>query len=878
MCSDSEESGCTAFEDLAERGDFWEFRTICNTRRRRHGLDDGDHLSAVERLWARCGSWPRPPKAAVVVICIGVGLWVGTFAMAAMAMYSLRPASSHSEGAAPATVLLEESVTESPEEICPCACQEGAMGNGAALHLPPVGILHSRPLPTVPPLPTMPPLQMPRWPERPLPTARPLPPSEALAPLGPPLGPGSAGIHDGTICRAKRDAPLFASLTSWLHIGEVRMGQVVVAAGPPELTDGYLMLPIRPKGAVEVQALVFQERQWECHEWDFSDRAQRDFSLPSQKPFICERDRGDGFEYRYTFAGNDLLAPGCGDCWCCRRKDMAAEARRLTGALGDSLVPFPEIGPRASPVPWPGHLGEGMGHAWTLSPPAVAPQPTPWSALLATRQPPPSLIHPPVEPAGSSGGFVPLESRLSPASPLPSLPPLPELAPMLETPPPPRADAREEKSCRAGDTCAYGQTWCSKLGHQSFEPVGYCKKRKCDGPDGISTFPNHTCDSPSLPTIQFEQQLSNLPAYVHDHVLSNVSWLNSVFNAQLKWHGLEGFELFVDEVLTSSFEWGLHNTTATWLVGCWPPQRYLVTDGWVHFPAGRVTLHIGGINIIVSVYNLRASFRQLRADIECHGGWFYLGGVGNDAEGLELTVDRFEASGEVDIECEFGTTAFCVALMIAQQHLSSEVVKWLPQFLTAWLGNTKQMPLGPGCPEALRNSVSVTPYSSKECCEESFATDRWGCLVGGQFNGRHRNNREEVHSVTCEPSPTEPGTWTARCDSIPGTYKRSSPGICQESDRMPWEMESFKAPAASEDTPWMRTLTGLRYFARADQLLTLALLWCSVASCCVACRTCGGLRSDVAAFEVALAKVPGGSPFGSRLPSPRMVPRRARST
>merc|ERR1711933_402057 len=34
---------------------------------------------------------------------------------------------------------------------------------------------------------------------------------------------------------------------------------------------------------------------------------------------ICEADRANGYQYKFT-RGHDALAPGCGDCWCCRRE------------------------------------------------------------------------------------------------------------------------------------------------------------------------------------------------------------------------------------------------------------------------------------------------------------------------------------------------------------------------------------------------------------------------------------------------------------------------------------------------------------------------------------------------------------------------------
>ena len=44
--------------------------------------------------------------------------------------------------------------------------------------------------------------------------------------------------------------------------------------------------------------------------------------------------------------------------------------------------------------------------------------------------------------------------------------------------------------------------------------------------------------------------------------------------------------------------------------------------------------------------------------------------------------------------------------------------------------------LANGC-RLSRNSFVLLPYVHKDCCEESYSTDHTGCLIGGQFNGRH---------------------------------------------------------------------------------------------------------------------------------------------
>ena len=61
----------------------------------------------------------------------------------------------------------------------------------------------------------------------------------------------------------------------------------------------------------------------------------------------------------------------------------------------------------------------------------------------------------------------------------------------------------------------------------------------------------------------------------------------------------------------------------------------------------------------------------------------------------------------------------------SQQHFSQ--VDVIQSFTGFALAN--------GC-HLSRNSFALLPYVHKECCEEKYRSDRNGCLVGGQFNGR----------------------------------------------------------------------------------------------------------------------------------------------
>lgn len=68
------------------------------------------------------------------------------------------------------------------------------------------------------------------------------------------------GIRNGTVLRARVPEVIFASSTSWQEIGELQPGQRVLAAGPPQFIEDYVMIPIQPRGAVDIKVM---EIVWE---------------------------------------------------------------------------------------------------------------------------------------------------------------------------------------------------------------------------------------------------------------------------------------------------------------------------------------------------------------------------------------------------------------------------------------------------------------------------------------------------------------------------------------------------------------------------------------------------------------------------------------
>jgi len=62
-------------------------------------------------------------------------------------------------------------------------------------------------------------------------------------------------ISAGTALLAKRDARIFASASSWDKIGSLNAGQAVEAAGAIVRIENYIMVPVKPAGAVELKYL-----------------------------------------------------------------------------------------------------------------------------------------------------------------------------------------------------------------------------------------------------------------------------------------------------------------------------------------------------------------------------------------------------------------------------------------------------------------------------------------------------------------------------------------------------------------------------------------------------------------------------------------------
>lgn len=775
-------------ESANEASPLWKARTISDVRRK------------APSYWAIAG------------ICGGIALGATSVVYAAVGINAFLP---HGEEDG-SSVALEELVDKGFEgPPCPCACGGSNQDD----------LVVARPPTLPPPTPISPFAMLPTWPQGTTPPP-PLPPSVPPAPQVPlelpapathpptPLQPGGLNVaspplqgillpakgtddvHFGTVFIVKSATPIFEAFVSSRESGQLLAGDQVVASGPPQTLAGNTRLPIQPIGAVDMAALKLAgapDPGWECHDWDMADKTQPGFNQAAYMQKICERNRGDGYQYNYTSGGSLVSGSTCSNCACCRHRvvpSVPSAGRRLTfgGLLGEDLIVQATTSQGVDLIVEPTTTSLQQQDL-IVQPTSVASLPQPWVA--------------PPQPVVPSMVFPWTQQHQ-------------------------KADSASEEQCRVGDSCAYGQAWCTKEGFQTLEPAGFCKKQECSGPDGIHSFPNHTCGRPALPQFNITSILSGLPGYVRE-LLADIPWLNKALADTLAWHKFHGLKVELDDVLTQSFEWRLSNSEVTWLVGCWPPQRYLVSDGEVNFRSGRIRVEVGGFKLIVSSYDLRASFKKFRADVECHGGSWYLGSVGKDAEGSPVTIDRVHTSGEMHVKCDDQISVLCFLLWLFDNHISAALVDYyFPEFLTWWLNYIEQLWVGPGCPGALHNTVVVMPYKSKECCEGSFRTDDFGCLVGGQFNG-FRSSKKVFSGVKCKQSATDPDHFLAQCDTLPGTYAEQSPGVCREAD-------NFADEDCSDcgDT-WPPHLKGLQYLAWADTFLSFCIAWCTLVFCCLRC-------------------------------------------
>jgi len=308
----------------------------------------------------------------------------------------------------------------------------------------------------------------------------------------------------------------------------------------------------------------------------------------------------------------------------------------------------------------------------------------------------------------------------------------------------------------------------------------------CNGPLA-TTFPANQCGAPDLPSVNVKNIIDTTPAQVKQaiQVLGN-DGLNAIIAKAIDYQGLKDLKVTVDRTLVEAFDISFDkNADAIWLAGCWPPQRYAVVSGMVHIPAGQLSIQAAGLDLAVTFRDYWFTFEDLRAEIQCHGGMFILGGMGTSKGSGKVKPESLNNGGSLEVSCASGWGAICTVLALNKAMVTEQTKTTVPRVVADFMNEAHPIPLGPGCPELLRNSFALEEFTTKECCEAPFQVDGNGRLVGGQFNGQPYGFEDQVSSVECNDL-TVPGKWAAMCHTVPGEYYPSSLGTaCEEGNTIP---------------------------------------------------------------------------------------------
>lgn len=390
--------------------------------------------------------------------------------------------------------------------------------------------------------------------------------------------------------------------------------------------------------------------------------------------------------------------------------------------------------------------------------------------------------------------------------------------------PPPNA-------CLSGDRCEFGKGWCTKKGYARNPVEGECQKRTCSGPANVVFFPEQTCSTPDVHRYNITSLLGRIPGMLLNK-LQDVEALNANIKQWLEKKGISRFVVEVGADLVQGLVFRLSSVEAVWLVGCWPPQRYAVVTGAARLPRGVITTTVAGWRFPVTFTDYEFRFANLRANIACHGGFFVLEGIGQGVGSEPMKPEIFEATGSFDAQCDQPWSLLCVMFnTFVWPAARAGIMAALPSLVAEGLEAAVPVILVSGCPDPLHNTLAKLPYSSRACCEDAFALDADGCLVGGQFNGRVPGMARPVSGVTCVEDATAKGTYHARCETLPGGYYETSPGACREADVLPG---SHPVDWGKSSPAW-HTMLGVLLWA--ELLFLLALCCC----CCGGWGLCCGM-------------------------------------
>eukprot|EP00929_Paragymnodinium_shiwhaense_P034411 TRINITY_DN1872_c0_g1_i3.p1 TRINITY_DN1872_c0_g1~~TRINITY_DN1872_c0_g1_i3.p1 ORF type:complete len:1156 (+),score=181.99 TRINITY_DN1872_c0_g1_i3:83-3550(+) len=332
-------------------------------------------------------------------------------------------------------------------------------------------------------------------------------------------------------------------------------------------------------------------------------------------------------------------------------------------------------------------------------------------------------------------------------------------------------------ACVPGRKCVYGRGWCRSENYPlpGLPIWGYCSNENCGGPLGHH-WPKTQCGASNIASLDVTRIIR---ALIYAKGMPSAEELNQQIAETLT--DFEDVSVQFETPGEHAIDVQIEKLRATWLVGCWPPQRYAVVSATVRMPQTKVHIHAADLDYTIDASSFALHVKDIRVELQCHAGNFVIGDVGTEAGTGAVQEDSFSVSGDIDVDCGSSLLAlnpFCtIGKKVFSRH-KQELLKELPKQLTKAL-NEAPWPIpieDASCPFLFHNTMSSLGYATKECCERPFALDNSGALVGGQFNGQPLNYGQNVSGVTCKIQSY--GVWGADCKTVPGGYYevRRTPG------------------------------------------------------------------------------------------------------
>lgn len=132
-------------------------------------------------------------------------------------------------------------------------------------------------------------------------------------------------IHAGTTMRTTMILNFFESCRSWKVLKELKVGEIVTAGGPPELVEGYSMVPVKPCGALDQAGL-------QVVHLDGSDHSR----IPDPQELLSKYSYYECFKCREPYCGGLMeCEQNAGDAPAPKPETVQCNKCQLDGKGGD---------------------------------------------------------------------------------------------------------------------------------------------------------------------------------------------------------------------------------------------------------------------------------------------------------------------------------------------------------------------------------------------------------------------------------------------------------------------------------------------------------------------------------------------------------------